>query len=108
MNFESPGPLKIEEIIQNLVIDKNRDFKLFLMNRLHRFQPSRIGKDIMHIQPRKSRILKKNTIGLFEISGKEIVIYTSRAFIYFAYTSSNTLYEIFYSLQNNRSLQSIT
>lgn len=108
MNFNNSGPLKIEEIIQNLVIDKNRDFKLFLMNRLHRFQPSRIWKDIMHIQPMKSRILKKNTIGLFEISGKTITIYTSRASICLAYTSSNNLYDIFYTLENNLSLQSIT
>ena len=92
MNFESPGPLRIEEIIQKL---ENRDYLLFLKNRLFNYYPSETIKEITHIQPRQSKVLKKNTKGLFEFSVGCVTIYTPTVFIYFLY-SYNHLFDIKY------------
>ncbi len=105
MNFDDKKPICIEDIIQAL-INKNRDYILFLKNKFYRFRPSLFYK-IYHIQAKKSRILKKHTKGLLEINGLTITIYTSEVFIYFNYAYSQELYDIQYKYARGNNLRKI-
>lgn len=105
MNFDTKKPICIEDIIQAL-INKNRDYILFLKNRFYRFRPSLFFK-IYHIQAKKSRILKKHTKGLIEISGLRVTIYTPEIYIYFNYDYGQELYDIQYKYARKNNLREV-
>lgn len=78
-----------------------------LTTRFYRFQPS-LFYNIKGIQNKESKILKKNTIGLFEISSifrrpiiPRVIIFTPDIYIYFNYNLDNTLYSIDYTIAGN-------
>ena len=78
-----------------------------LKNRFYRFQPS-LFYNIKGIQNKESKVLKKNTIGLFEISSlfrhpiiPRVIIFTPDIYIYFNYNLDNTLHSIDYSIAGN-------
>ena len=101
--------INIDDII-DIVLDVDgvgsEDYQ-HLKNRFYRFQPS-LFYNIKGIQNRESKILKKNTIGLFEISSllrrpiiPRVTIFTPDIYIYFNYNRDNTLYSIDYTIAGN-------
>jgi hypothetical protein len=96
--------INIDDIIDIMLKGVDSEDYQHLKNRFYRFQPS-LFYNIRGIQNRKSKILKKNTIGLFKISSllrrPIIIIFTPDIYIYFNYNRDNTLYSIDYSTAGN-------
>ena len=101
--------INIDDII-DIVLDVDgvgsEDYQR-LTTRFYRFQPS-LFYNIKGIQNRESKILKKNTIGLFEIISlfrqpilPRVIIFTPDIYIYFNYNQDNTLYSIDYTIVGN-------